>query len=103
VGANEKTIQGRALKPRGWVGGQEKKYLVVLLIHGGPQGAWEDGWSTRWNPNGMRFIFSWRLDYSFFFLVQVSPVKAISSSLSILLEARLSDKVNLTLLPLNDH
>jgi len=58
VGVNEKTIQGRALKPRGWMGGQEKKYLVVLLIHGGPQGAWEDGWSTRWNPNGMRFIFS---------------------------------------------
>jgi len=43
VGANEKTIQGWALKPRGWMGGQEKKYPVVLLIHGGPQGAWEDG------------------------------------------------------------
>ena len=49
-------------------------------------------------------LFSpWRLDYSFFFLVQVSPFKAISSSLSILLGARLSDKVNLALLPLNDH
>jgi dipeptidyl aminopeptidase/acylaminoacyl peptidase len=21
-----------------------------LLIHGGPQSAWEDNWSTRWNP-----------------------------------------------------
>jgi len=52
VGANEKRIQGWALKPRGWEEGQEKKYPVVLLIHGGPQGAWEDGWSTRWNPNG---------------------------------------------------
>jgi dipeptidyl aminopeptidase/acylaminoacyl peptidase len=20
------------------------------MIHGGPQGAWEDGWSSRWNP-----------------------------------------------------
>lgn len=25
---------------------------IVMLIHGGPQGAWEDQWSTRWNPNG---------------------------------------------------
>ena len=23
---------------------------MAFLIHGGPQGAWEDGWSTRWNP-----------------------------------------------------
>lgn len=28
-----------------------KKYPVVFLIHGGPQGAWEDGWSSRWNPS----------------------------------------------------
>lgn len=28
-----------------------KKYPVVFLIHGGPQGAWGDGWSTRWNPS----------------------------------------------------
>ncbi|KAG9094444.1 hypothetical protein FRC07_011302, partial [Ceratobasidium sp. 392] len=27
-----------------------KKWPAVLLIHGGPQGAWEDSWSTRWNP-----------------------------------------------------
>ncbi|HEY6146690.1 MAG TPA: S9 family peptidase, partial [Thermoanaerobaculia bacterium] len=27
-----------------------KKYPAVVLIHGGPQGAWHDGWSTRWNP-----------------------------------------------------
>jgi dipeptidyl aminopeptidase/acylaminoacyl peptidase len=27
-----------------------KKYPLAFLIHGGPQGAWEDGWSTRWNP-----------------------------------------------------
>jgi dipeptidyl aminopeptidase/acylaminoacyl peptidase len=26
------------------------KYPVVFLIHGGPQGAWGDAWSTRWNP-----------------------------------------------------
>jgi dipeptidyl aminopeptidase/acylaminoacyl peptidase len=28
-----------------------KKYPVVFLIHGGPQGAWGDAWSTRWNPS----------------------------------------------------
>jgi dipeptidyl aminopeptidase/acylaminoacyl peptidase len=27
-----------------------KKYPVAYLIHGGPQGAWSDSWSTRWNP-----------------------------------------------------
>jgi dipeptidyl aminopeptidase/acylaminoacyl peptidase len=27
-----------------------KKYPVVFLIHGGPQGAWDDAWSARWNP-----------------------------------------------------
>ena len=27
-----------------------KKYPVVFLLHGGPQGDWPDGWSNRWNP-----------------------------------------------------
>lgn len=27
-----------------------KKYPLAFLIHGGPQGAWADSWSTRWNP-----------------------------------------------------
>jgi dipeptidyl aminopeptidase/acylaminoacyl peptidase len=27
-----------------------KKYPLALLIHGGPQSAWADDWSTRWNP-----------------------------------------------------
>jgi dipeptidyl aminopeptidase/acylaminoacyl peptidase len=27
-----------------------RKYPVVFLIHGGPQGDWGDGWSSRWNP-----------------------------------------------------
>ena len=27
-----------------------KKYPVKFLIHGGPQGAWGDSWSYRWNP-----------------------------------------------------
>ncbi len=36
------------LKPPGFVEG--KKYPLIYMIHGGPQGAWEDGWSWRWNP-----------------------------------------------------
>jgi dipeptidyl aminopeptidase/acylaminoacyl peptidase len=35
------------LKPPGF--DAKKKWPVVYLIHGGPQGAWEDGWSFRWN------------------------------------------------------
>ncbi|KAH8586327.1 dipeptidyl-peptidase-like protein V precursor [Bisporella sp. PMI_857] len=27
-----------------------KKYPLAYLIHGGPQGAWNESWSTRWNP-----------------------------------------------------
>jgi dipeptidyl aminopeptidase/acylaminoacyl peptidase len=27
-----------------------KKYPVLLFVHGGPQGSWEDNWGFRWNP-----------------------------------------------------
>ncbi len=27
-----------------------KKWPLIVLIHGGPQGAWNDAWSYRWNP-----------------------------------------------------
>jgi dipeptidyl aminopeptidase/acylaminoacyl peptidase len=36
------------LKPPGF--DPAKKWPLVYLVHGGPQGAWEDGWSYRWNP-----------------------------------------------------
>ncbi|MEO2091226.1 MAG: S9 family peptidase [Gemmataceae bacterium] len=36
------------LKPPGF--DPAKKWPVAFLVHGGPQGAWEDGWSFRWNP-----------------------------------------------------
>lgn len=29
----------------------KKKWPVAYLVHGGPQGAWEDAWSNRWNPS----------------------------------------------------
>jgi dipeptidyl aminopeptidase/acylaminoacyl peptidase len=36
------------LKPPGF--DPKKKWPLAFLVHGGPQGAWEDGWSYRWNP-----------------------------------------------------
>ena len=36
------------LKPPGF--DAKKKWPLVYLVHGGPQGAWEDGWHYRWNP-----------------------------------------------------
>ncbi|WWC61924.1 uncharacterized protein I303_104510 [Kwoniella dejecticola CBS 10117] len=49
-GAEGKDVMGWALKPRGWEESQKKAWPLAFLIHGGPQGAWEDAWSTRWNP-----------------------------------------------------
>lgn len=46
--AGEK-IQYWLIKPPGF--DPSRKYPVVFLIHGGPQGAWEDAWSARWNPS----------------------------------------------------
>jgi len=41
-------MQMWVLKPPGFDG--TKKWPVAYLVHGGPQGAWEDAWSFRWNP-----------------------------------------------------
>ena len=46
-GADGDEVQGWLLKPPGFEAG--KKYPVVFLIHGGPQGAWHDEWHARWN------------------------------------------------------
>ena len=40
-------VQGFVVKPPNWQAG--KKYPTILLIHGGPQGAWLDQWHSRWN------------------------------------------------------
>jgi dipeptidyl aminopeptidase/acylaminoacyl peptidase len=29
---------------------EKKRYPALFWVHGGPQGAWEDAWSWRWNP-----------------------------------------------------
>lgn len=47
-GWNGETVQSYVVKPVGFEPG--KRYPVAFLIHGGPQGAWDNGWSYRWNP-----------------------------------------------------
>ncbi len=48
TGAAKEKVQGFMVKPPNFDAG--KKYPVKFLIHGGPQGAWGDDWSYRWNP-----------------------------------------------------
>ncbi len=47
AGAQGAEVEGFVLRPPGFVEG--RRYPVKLLIHGGPQGAWGDSWSYRWN------------------------------------------------------
>jgi dipeptidyl aminopeptidase/acylaminoacyl peptidase len=46
-GANDEEVQGFMIKPPGL--DPNKKYPLKFLIHGGPQGAWGNSWSYRWN------------------------------------------------------
>jgi dipeptidyl aminopeptidase/acylaminoacyl peptidase len=48
AGAHNDKVEGWLVKPPNF--DPEKKYPVKFLIHGGPQGAWGDDWSFRWNP-----------------------------------------------------
>jgi len=41
-------VEGFLVKPPNF--DPSKKYPVKFLIHGGPEGAWGDDWSYRWNP-----------------------------------------------------
>ncbi len=47
VGALGDSVFGWLQKPPAF--DASKKYPVVYLIHGGPQGAWTDYWGARWN------------------------------------------------------
>lgn len=47
-GADKTPMQMWILKPPGF--DSSKKYALGFLVHGGPQGAWSDSWSFRWNP-----------------------------------------------------
>ena len=46
-GANNDDVQGFMIKPPGF--DPKKKYPLKFLIHGGPQGAWGNEWTYRWN------------------------------------------------------
>ncbi len=48
TGAHGDWVEGTLVKPPNF--DAAKKYPVKFLIHGGPQGAWGDDWSYRWNP-----------------------------------------------------
>ncbi|WP_375392676.1 prolyl oligopeptidase family serine peptidase [uncultured Sphingomonas sp.] len=45
-GANGDTVWGYAVRPSGAAG----KVPVAFLVHGGPQGSFNNSWSYRWNP-----------------------------------------------------
>lgn len=45
-GANGDLVHGQIVKPQGVKG----KLPVALLVHGGPQGSFNNSWSYRWNP-----------------------------------------------------
>jgi len=48
AGAGGTKLAGWLVKPPDF--DQSKKYPLVVLIHGGPQGAWDNNWGYRWNP-----------------------------------------------------
>jgi len=50
-GAGNTTVQGFILRPPNF--DASKKYPLKFLMHGGPQTAWGDAWSYRWNPELM--------------------------------------------------
>ncbi|PGG98965.1 hypothetical protein AJ79_08740 [Helicocarpus griseus UAMH5409] len=47
-GADGHPIHAWVVKPSDF--DPRKRYPLCYLIHGGPQGAWNDQWNTRWNP-----------------------------------------------------
>jgi dipeptidyl aminopeptidase/acylaminoacyl peptidase len=48
TGADGDPMQMWILTPPGF--DKTKKWPLAFLVHGGPQGAWADNWSFRWNP-----------------------------------------------------
>jgi dipeptidyl aminopeptidase/acylaminoacyl peptidase len=51
AGAGGTQVEGLLIKPPHF--DAAKKYPMLLLVHGGPQGAWDDDWGYRWNPEVM--------------------------------------------------
>ena len=50
-GAEKTQVEGLLIRPPNF--DASKKYPTLLLIHGGPQGAWMDAWGYRWNQQVM--------------------------------------------------
>jgi dipeptidyl aminopeptidase/acylaminoacyl peptidase len=50
-GAEKTQVQAMLLRPPHF--DPSKKYPMLLLIHGGPQGEWDDDWFYRWNAQLM--------------------------------------------------
>jgi dipeptidyl aminopeptidase/acylaminoacyl peptidase len=48
TGALGAKVAGWIVKPANF--NARRKYPLAVLIHGGPQGAWNDNWGYRWNP-----------------------------------------------------
>jgi len=48
AGADGTQVQALIVRPPNF--DASKKHPAVVLIHGGPQGAWNNAWSYRWNP-----------------------------------------------------
>jgi dipeptidyl aminopeptidase/acylaminoacyl peptidase len=46
----EYDVHALVVRPSSFSRDSPQKYPLCMLIHGGPQGAWQDSWSTRWNP-----------------------------------------------------
>ena len=46
--ADGSLLHGWVLKPPGLAAGARAP--MIVLVHGGPQGAWDDVWGMRWNP-----------------------------------------------------
>jgi len=51
AGADKTQVQGLLLRPPAF--DPAKKYPLLLLVHGGPQGEWGDDWGYRWNQQVM--------------------------------------------------
>ena len=47
TGAAGKPVQAWLVKPPDF--DPARRYPLLVLVHGGPQGAWTDGWTYRWN------------------------------------------------------
>ena len=51
AGAEGTKVNGLIVRPPNF--DAAKKYPLLFLVHGGPQGAWDDEWGYRWNPEVM--------------------------------------------------